>query len=263
MQTLSNLLESCNTCETLRTFCQSIMSNNLPLLLPLVTRVTDHVISSGKDNSTERKGKKRKRIQTDLYDSEASNDGCENTINTETNIEPVEIKTEKTASEKAENMCSVKALSAFSRFYDTVGMLDIVQTRESQKIVNSMRTTCGRRTYGSIQPGLNDSLPKFDVNSDIDFQVSRRYSSEVEVRTMCRLYEEIDRVQEEVEKLCSNNPAYSEEYVLPVLRGNEKFSVVDRSQPWYVNAVLFVNCLKIMILRESLPLRIESTIKFH
>ena len=234
MPTLSNLLELCNTCETLQTFSQSLLSNNLPLLLPLVTRVTDHVISSGKDNSTERKEKKRKRIQTDLYDSEASNDGCENAdiINTEESNAKTETKTEKTASEKAENMCSIKALSAYSRFYDTVGMLDVVKTQESQKIVNSIRTTCGRRTYGFIQPGIDDSLPKFDVNSDIDCEVSRRYSSEVEVRSMCRLYEEIDRVQGEVEKLCSNNPAYSEEYVLPVLRGNEKFSLVDRSQPW-------------------------------
>ena len=235
MPTLSNLLESCNACETYRTVCQNLLSNNLPLLLPLVTRVTDHVISSGKDNSAERKGKKRKRIQTDLYDSEASNDASDSNIDsviTEENTAEVETKTEKTASDRAENMCSIKALSAFSRFHDTVGMLDMVQTQENQKVVNCVRTTCGRRTNGSIQPGLDDSLPNFDTRSDIDCEVSRCYSSEVEVRSMCRLYEEIDRIQGEVEQLCGNNPAYSEEYILPVLRGNEKFSLVDRSHPW-------------------------------
>ena len=233
MPTVSNLLESCNVCEIYRTFCQNLLSNNLLLLLPLVTRVTDHVISSGKHNSGESKGKKRKRIQTDLYDSEASNDACDGIdINTDENSTEVETKTESNVSNKAENRCSVKALSAFSRFYDTVGMLDMIETQEKLKLVNSVRTTCGRRTYGSVQSGLDDSLPQFPTPCDVDCEVSRCYCGELEVRSMCRLYQEIDGLQGEVEQLCNNNPAYSEDYVLPVLRGNEKFSLVDRNIPW-------------------------------
>lgn len=237
MPTITNLLETCSICEIYRTYCQNLMSNNLPLLLPLVSRVTDHMISSNTEISVDRKGKKRKRIQTDLYDSEASNDAVEDTDKTAfvDDSSTQGIKTsEKSPSHKAESRCSVKTLSAFSRFCDTSGMLDIMETQESLQVMNPVRTTCGRRLYGSVHPGLDDSLPKFQTACDLDCEVSRCYSTEVEVRSMSRLYQEVDRVQGEVEQLCKDNPAYSEEYVLPVLKGKEKFSLVGRSQPRYV-----------------------------
>ena len=234
MPTITNLLETCQICEVCQIFCWHLMSNNLPLLLPLINRVTDHVITADKDNHCDRKGKKRKRIQTDLYDSEASNDapdcaddekGSDN--KNETDEKPIETQSYN----EGESRCTSKALAAFSRFYDTMGLLDVMESQESFKLQNLIKTSCGKRTYGSLQPGLDNELPKFQHFSELDCEVSRCYSTELEARSVSRLYQEIDRLQGDIEQLCSNNPAYTEEYILPVIRGKEKFSLVDRSQP--------------------------------
>ena len=210
------------------------MYNNHILLLPLATKVTDQVTVSVRQEQSQKKGKKRKRIQTDLYDSEASNDAtdCPDPTNiTEDSSEKEEKDSETSLFQKRENKCSVETLSAFSRFYDTLGMLDVMETQESLRIMNSVKTTCGRRTYGSVEPGLGDNLPKFHNPCELDCEVTRCYSTEVEVRSVTKLYQEVDRIQGEVENLCRNNPAYSEDYILPVLRGTEKFSLSDKNHP--------------------------------
>ena len=253
MPTITNLLETFHICDVCHTFCQNLLYNNHILLLPLVTKVTDHVTSSVRQEQHQRKSKKRKRIQNDLYDSEASNDAvdCTNPVDSqEEYLEKEEIKPDTSPYQKRENMCNVKTLSAFSRFYDSIGMLDMLATNESLQVMNSVRTTCGRKIHGSIQPGLADDLPKFQNLCDADSKL-RHYSTEVEARSVSKFYQEVDRLQGEVEDLCRNNPAYSEDYILPVVRGTEKFTLLNKNEPRYDSYVYSKTCLKQPLKKET------------
>ena len=201
---------------------------------------------------------KRKRIllNSDLYDSEASNDA----VNTDTAIDKAALansvgadaeevengETDKKLTtcdkfvesgdivdsgkvfSKEENKCLVRGLSLFSRFYDTISSLDVMETSCSMKNLQNIKSYCGRPTRGCLRPGIENELPNFEIGSELDMISCEECSLEIETRMAGEMLQAGKCVETEIDKLSSSsNSEFKDHFALPVLKDQEHFSTRD------------------------------------
>ncbi|XP_053392476.1 ATPase family AAA domain-containing protein 5-like [Mercenaria mercenaria] len=224
----------CTCCCIKQTSGMDPFYNNLHIVLPFTTKVVDSVFKVSQDSSNSKsKKRKRIRIESDLYDSEASNDAS-NVEHSDNKLEE-EIENDRTESEKlakgsrVENLCLAKSLSHFTRFYDTMSSLDVLESNDRMKICDKMQSFKGRDVKGTLVAGVGNELASFPTQCELDLDSHRMYSSEIETRSICKMYRECSAVKEEAEKLNGENETFAENFTLLVSRQNEHFTLVDNS----------------------------------
>ncbi|KAH3864432.1 hypothetical protein DPMN_027450 [Dreissena polymorpha] len=236
-----------------------LMYNNLHVLLPYQLKIVDSMEALCPRDRIEPFLKTRKRIKlnSDLYDSEASNDCLEDssqkcksqernsnsadvqeeagiTVGDKVNI--TEVKTECNTDSNSEKFSKEnhtilgKSLSQFSKFYDTMSEIDQMESKVSLQIGHSLIGVNNRQIKGSLIAGLENNLPKFDPINELDLEQCWEYSSEIEGRSAARVYQECVKLQAQVGNLSEDQSNFTDSHmVLPVLKGQEQFSLVDRS----------------------------------
>lgn len=216
-----------------------VLHDNIHLLLPLKYQVVATISSKATDVCKIPPQRKRIRLHSDLYDSEESNDTgavkavCNNVepvIDQENTIPNTEPVAPVDGQSKHENICLGKSLSLFSRFYEDVSFLDMMESVESQQVCDRLQSMAGRQLQGSLIAGMENSLPGHVVKNDCDLDVCRNYSSEIGTRSACHMYNSVFKLQEQVEEISVKNPVYSENFSLPVQKNQEKFTRFDQSE---------------------------------
>lgn len=206
------------------------------MVLPFSTTLVDSVLKVSTDCSkSNTKTRKRIKVQNDLYDSEASNDAVDEEKPDGKHEVDGDNESAVTDAEnvvkgnRSENLCIAKSLSCFAKFYDTMSSLDVFGSAGRMKCCDKMQNFSGRDVKGTLVAGVENDLPGFRTHCEMDIDACREYSSEIEARSMCKLYNEASVVKEEMEKLCTENETFSGNFVLPVQSQSEHFTLLDNS----------------------------------
>lgn len=223
----------CARCQMKQSTNTDLFYNNMHLLLPFGTKLMDSVIRPV-SSAHETKTRKRIRVKNDLYDSEASNDAVEgsdteSSVSQTENIVPSE-SCKTITGNRAEGKCLTQSLSSFSRFYETLSVLDVFESKEALKITDTMQSVTGSSLEGTLQAGVENSLANFPVSCETDLEVSQTYAAEIEARSLCKMYCEAENMTSQVTELRRQNADFSENFVLPVAPQNSKFSLLDNNK---------------------------------
>ena len=207
------------------------------LLLPLSFSVCDRIrqICQG-EGRTDKKTKKRKRIQSDLFDSEGS-DGEEVVIDSSKNDELDGTLKENIAvetSSKLNNSCLMTSLSSFTSFYDTMSSLDVIRTSSDIKSHDSVCTMGDLKVQTRLSAGLDDELCNFTDTGNFRNETLTDIKSVIEARTFCKLSQSLACVKNELEKSVDITPDLWAEFTLPVSAGMDQFQVNDK--PRYIDS---------------------------
>ena len=246
-ESISKLISVC--CSQKRISTVHIFHCNIHLLLPLKHQVVEEIASLPRDTNSAVEPTKRKRIflNSDLFDSEedsntgfegkgsntvceteSSNTACENkgksTNENNSNEGSVGHASTKNGA-KTESIGLGKCLGAFSRFYENMSYLDMMETRENMQVCDRLQTTAGRSLKGTLVAGMYNTLPSHVVNNELDLDIWDSYGSEVETRSACELYKQVENLHSKLEE----NSDLSDMCTLPVMKHEDKFTTFDRS----------------------------------
>lgn len=229
-------------CSLRRSQCAHLFYSHMHVLLPLKCQLVDTFRIP--QNASKPQNLRRIKMNSDLYDSEESNDteiAANTSCDTDTdaaNSTPVS-DADKVDLSREESLCLAKSLSSFSDFYDTLSSLDVMETKESMQVHNMIRSTALKSSKGSLIDGMENSLPSFAVKGELDMDMCQNFSSEIETRSACKLYRDVTDLQSRVDKLNEKNPAFSENFSLPVIKNQGKGCMNDRAAVRYILFFLF------------------------
>ena len=163
-----------------------------------------------------------------VCETESSNTACENkgksTNENNSNEGSVGHASTKNGA-KTESIGLGKCLGAFSRFYENMSYLDMMETRENMQVCDRLQTTAGRSLKGTLVAGMYNTLPSHVVNNELDLDIWDSYGSEVETRSACELYKQVETLHSKLE----DNSDLSDMCTLPVMKHEDKFTTFDRS----------------------------------
>ena len=163
-----------------------------------------------------------------VCETESSNTACENkgksTNENNSNEGSVGHASTKNGA-KNESIGLGKCLGAFSRFYENMSYLDMMETRENMQVCDRLQTTAGRSLKGTLVAGMYNTLPSHVVNNELDLDIWDSYGSEVETRSACELYKQVETLHSKLE----DNSDLSDMCTLPVMKHEDKFTTFDRS----------------------------------
>ncbi|KAL3875830.1 hypothetical protein ACJMK2_033742 [Sinanodonta woodiana] len=222
----SHLLEICaryreNRCD--------VLYSNLAQLLPLPRIVVDSLAPYvPKSEMSDSRKPKRRRIKSDLFDSEGSDEeiqgDCNNAMKDSVPSSDVTQDNQDKhfklgTSDKSFHV--QKSLHCFADYYDTMSLLDVMDAQMECKDMNQLRLVDHSRCR--LLDGIDDDPSKFEQQRKGSIS-QHQLGSELEVRSFHKFYCEIDSIQKKLENFCENSTA-KEVITLSVLKGQDKFAV--------------------------------------
>lgn len=226
----------CTSCCILRTTKSDVFYDNLHLFLPFSYEIVNSVycVPQGKLLDVENRSRRRIKLNSDLYDSEASNDYSGPTVAKTDHASDNKTQDvgKHSKSSREESLCLVKSLSSFSKLYDTFSCLDVMETKDRMKIVDNMQSTTVFGVAGNLVPGVDSQLQQLERYCETDLEMCEMYSSEIKSRSVCKFYRDLETSKQTVECLTGTNSDFQENFDLPVMKEYEHFSLVDRSRIW-------------------------------
>ncbi|KAL4240609.1 ATPase AAA domain-containing protein 5 [Mactra antiquata] len=226
----------CTSCRFQHSTNTDIYYNNLHHLLPFNYKIVDSVCK-GSQGPSEVNNKTRKRIKhfEGLYDSECSNDAMDIPKIASSDVDDLsktckDTETDNSKFTKEENKCLIESLSGFGQFYETLSCLDVIESRDKMKMMDSIQCQNGLKFTGHLVAGVDNMLPQFERFCETDLETNEIYCSEIKTRSMCQFYHEMEAVKQSVESLSNTNTEFEENFVLPVMKPSDRFSIVDQSR---------------------------------